>query len=155
MYEAIFHVCLNLLLGFVAVTSSTMTNGTSNSFQDAGLKYKEPETQAENSMEESLEAPAQNQNVKDYVQRENARSLADYKSNYYVTFHFLMMIFSVYLVMIFFDWKALNLDFDQWIELLSSSPSGFAVKTFNAFFIAAIYIWTLVAPMIFPDRTFS
>lgn len=155
MYEAIFYVFLNLFFGFLAVTSSTMTNGTSSSFQESGLKYKEPETLAESEIERSLDGPADDRNIKDYIQREYRRTITDYKTNYYVTFHFLMMIFSVYLVMIFFDWKTLNLDYDKWVELLSSSPSGFAVKTFNSFCIAGIYIWTLVAPAIYTDRTFD
>jgi hypothetical protein len=154
MYDAIFHIFLNLFFGFLAVTSSALTNGTSQTFQDSGLKYKEADS-SQNDLERSHNSEIDDQNIKKYLNREYRRSTIFYKTNYYVIFHFLMMMFSTYLVMIFFDWKTLNLDFDKWVELVSSNSSGFAVKTFNACSIAVVYIWTLLAPALFRDRTFD
>jgi Serine incorporator (Serinc) len=155
MYEAIFHVFINLFFGFLAVTSSSMTNGTSTSFQESGLKYKEPETGEESELERSINSVVDDRNIKDYLKREYRRSLIAYQTNYFLKFHFLMMIFSIYLVMIFFDWRKLNLDHDKWTELTSSNSSGFAVKTFNAGCIAFVYIWTLIAPMVYAEREFQ
>lgn len=78
-----------------------------------------------------------------------------YQSNYFVWFHFVMAAFAIYLVPVFFDWRDLNINVEKWSELLASSPSAFFIKTFSAFTIILLYIWTLIAPAFLPQREFE
>ena len=84
-----------------------------------------------------------------------AGTYEQYRSRSFVYFHLGMCLFALYLVMLFFDWKEVNVDVDMWRELTARSLSGFLIKTFNVVGLLCLYIWTLVAPAVLTDREFE
>ncbi len=81
--------------------------------------------------------------------------LVIYRSNTYIIFHFIMMVLSVYGVMLVTNWGNPNFDNPISFTISSPSPSSYWINVGVAWVTALLYIWTLVAPRLFPDREFA
>lgn len=96
--------------------------------------------------------------VKQEKQRENQakvyKRMKDYQTNSYINFHFVMILGSVYFAMILTNWSTPSFinriwqayqptDESRWINLIFSWLTG------------AFYAWSLVAPKLFPNRSFN
>lgn len=62
-----------------------------------------------------------------------------------------MCIAAIYLGMLVTNWSSVSLTTGN----LVSSDFGFWVRVAISWFVTLLYIWTLVAPKIFPDRDFT
>ncbi|KRX10953.1 hypothetical protein PPERSA_12077 [Pseudocohnilembus persalinus] len=82
------------------------------------------------------------------------KRLRDYQSNYYINFHLIMLFCSFYSAMLLTNWGAPNLNDMNWTQYKSSDTSRY-INLFCSYVSWGIYIWTLIAPKIFPDRDFS
>lgn len=140
--DSILHLMVNVGAGLLTVVCLSVDAKPSSEMTVAGLAVNPTDTQDAN------EVPIMGETPKDELP-------AVYLSNYYIWFHLVMAVFSVYLVMIFFDWRDLNLSVEKWSQLLSPSPSAFAIKTGASVLFVLLYVWTLVAPAFFPDRQFE
>ena len=154
--SATMHIFVNLLRGILAVVVVSIGHSSSENFVKAGLHYRQQSVMDDaRSLSVSNNQDADDENIKSFLQKEFRPSFVKYRSNYFVLFHAVMMAFAIYLVMIFFDWRRVNIDLDNWTDLVSANPSGFAIKTFNSLLLIVLYIWTLLAPAVFPDRDFE
>ncbi len=61
-----------------------------------------------------------------------------------------MFTMVIYLSMVLTDWGSGNLITNKY----SLNDNAYISKIFMACFTFAVYIWTLIAPRIFPDRNF-
>lgn len=66
-------------------------------------------------------------------------------------FHIIFCLASLYIAMLFTNW---NLDDTSEDFTIDRSRESAWIKIGSQWFIFALYIWTLVAPAIFPDREF-
>jgi hypothetical protein len=57
--------------------------------------------------------------------------------------------------MIFFDWKDLTNNFEDWSELSNENKSGFIIKTIISIVFILMFVWTLIAPAILKNRDFN
>jgi hypothetical protein len=146
--DSIFHVIINLIFAFVAITYASFSGNTSTSFQNTGLQYKEAEVEDQSELERSLNSVIDERNIKEYLTREYRPSFVSYNSNYYSTFHLIMIAFSVYLVMVFFDWKSADYEKGQLAKLRPDNVAAFFLKTFNSVCIVCVYLVTLAAAII-------
>ncbi|KAM7533834.1 hypothetical protein Aperf_G00000109611 [Anoplocephala perfoliata] len=69
----------------------------------------------------------------------------------YSMFHFLMFLATLFVMMSITNWYSP----DTRTGLLSANYASFWIKAISSWACASIYIWTLVAPSLFPDRDFS
>ncbi|VDD79367.1 unnamed protein product [Mesocestoides corti] len=69
----------------------------------------------------------------------------------YAMFHFMMSLATLFVMMSITDWYRP----DSQTSMLSANYGSFWVKGASSWVCVAIYIWTLVAPVMFPDRDFS
>ena len=69
----------------------------------------------------------------------------------YSMFHFLMVLATFFVMMSITNWFKP----DKRTSLLSANYASFWVKATSSWVCVSIYIWTLVAPTIFPDRDFT
>ena len=155
MYDATFHIIVNLFCGSLAMITTSASQKISQNFEDAGISYSRNVQRPNLSLSVSNNQAEDDTNIKSFLEKEFRPSFTKYKSNHFILFHGVMMAFSVYLVMLFFDWRKVNIDFDKWAILTTANPSGFFIKTFNSVIIILLYIWTLLAPSIFRDREFD
>lgn len=140
--DSLIHIGVNIGAGLLTVLCLSVDAQPSQQLATAGLAVNPTDGEAER------EVPIMGQ--------ETETSLpAVYQSSYYIWFHFVMAVFSVYLVMIFFDWRDLNLNVEKWSELLAPSPSAFYIKTVGSVLFLLLYIWTLVAPAFITERDFD
>jgi len=66
-------------------------------------------------------------------------------------FHFMFGLATLYVMMTLTNWFTPGTDLSTW----SSSQSAVWVKIVSAWICSALYLWTLVAPVMLPDREFS
>jgi hypothetical protein len=91
--------------------------------------------------------------VEEQTGTENA--LLVYRSCTYIIFHFIMVVLSVYGVMLLTNWG--DPDFDNAITFNIRKPSiaSYWINISVAWATALLYIWTLIAPRLFPDRVYA
>ncbi|XP_065663305.1 probable serine incorporator [Hydra vulgaris] len=70
----------------------------------------------------------------------------------YSFFHLMMMLATLYLMMTITNWYKPSVSN---LNKLSNSDAAFWVKISSSWVCFGIYLWTLCAPVIFPDRDFS
>jgi len=87
------------------------------------------------------------------VSRQDERAIDDFKPvpYNYSFFHLIFSLASLYVAMLLTAWGT---DDNESVEIGVSWTSVW-VKMGSQIFTALIYIWTLVAPILFPDRDFS
>jgi hypothetical protein len=140
--DSLLHIGINIGAGILTVLCLSVDAQPSQQMATAGLAVNPTDDEADK------DVPILGEDTKHVVP-------AVYQSNYYIWFHFVMAVFSVYLVMIFFDWRDLNLGVEKWSELLAPSPSAFYIKTFASFLFLLLYVWTLLAPAFISEREFD
>ena len=67
--------------------------------------------------------------------------------------HFYMCIASIYLAMLITNWNSYSPTTTT--TELRASNFGFWVRVVMSWLTALLYIWTLLAPRVFPDRDFT
>lgn len=77
--------------------------------------------------------------------------LRPYKSNQYVKFHLIMMFTSMYMSMMITNWGAPNIN-AKTRDIFNPSWLSYYMKLGSAWTCGLLYIWTLVAPGLFPER---
>ncbi len=146
-YSFFFHIFANLILGYITTLFVSISEKSANVVNQVNLNLVHRVAEDEGETDSQTQALQPEEKQKE--------GLLIYKTNHYIFFHLMMAMFSLYLVMIFFDWRELNMDFDNWISLQSTSTSGFWIKTVNSLIFVLIYVWTLVAPSILSEREFQ
>lgn len=154
LYDSAFHIIINLFLGYLGITHSSISNGVSKNLKEAKLLYTYNEREEISFTSRSLNETFDEENIRNRIKNEFSSSQIIYRGNEYVVFHGLMALFSLYLVVVFFDWRQLNLDFDSWTQLVATNLSGFTVKTIVSVIFLVLYVWTLIAPAIYTNRSF-
>lgn len=147
VYGFCFYLSINLLLGYITATFVSVSEKSSDIVRNANLIAVHRVHTDENNTSTISEEMG--------LKESETSTLPLYQTNNFILFHLMMVFLSIYLVMIFFDWKQLNLDFDSWKEITNNSSSGFWIKTLNSFLFLGIYIWTLVAPYFLSNREFN
>lgn len=153
IYNTLAHVLVNLTLGFCSVYYSSTAKHTSKNFREAHISYNHANNTTDASLSsrsliEELDVEA----IRDHIQKEFKTSTAVYKSNEFILFHGISSLFSIYLVMIFLDWRGLNPVNNQWVQLTAPNLASFLLKTFNSIMFLLLYVWTVIAPKIYRDR---
>ena len=147
IFDSVMHISVNVFFGILTVLCLSVDYESSDKITGAGLGYK------------STDDDENNEKAMPIQKEESENQITEvptvYQSNYYIWFHFIMAVFSIYLVMIFFDWRELNINMEHWGQLLAPSPSAFFIKTISNFLFVMIYVWTLVAPGILHNRDFT
>ncbi|XP_033492156.1 serine incorporator 2 [Epinephelus lanceolatus] len=69
----------------------------------------------------------------------------------YSFFHFSLLLASLYIMMTLTNWYKPNTDYDT----MQSTMPAVWVKICSSWLGLGIYLWTLVAPLVLPDRDFS
>ena len=117
VHHAAVHVLVNLGLGAFAAVVVSFERGGSRNFAQAGLHYaRQSRTGDVRSLSVSNNQDADDENIKSLLHEEFQPSFVKYHKNYYLIFHAVMMAFAVYLVMVFFDWRRVNINVDRWSD---------------------------------------
>lgn len=65
--------------------------------------------------------------------------------------HFYMCLASIYIAMLITNWTSANITTGE----LNSNDFGFWVRLILSWVTFLLYVWTLIAPRVFPDRDFT
>ncbi|VDM25837.1 unnamed protein product, partial [Hydatigera taeniaeformis] len=69
----------------------------------------------------------------------------------YAMFYFMMLLATLFVMMSITNWYQP----DKHTGLLSANYASFWVKAATSWACVALYVWTLVAPTLFPNRDFT
>lgn len=79
----------------------------------------------------------------------------EYENNSYIKFHGFMLLFSIYICAVFTNWGHAAISNDTWNYDGSNSDGPYYIKIIIGFFTFGLYLWTVVAPTLFPERDFE
>ena len=79
----------------------------------------------------------------------------EYENNSYIKFHGFMFLFSIYICAVFTNWGHASISNDTWNYEGNESDAPFYIKTAIGVFTFGLYLWTIVAPTLVPDREFD
>lgn len=83
------------------------------------------------------------------------KEFEEYENNSYIKFHGLMFLFSIYICAVFSNWGYAAITDKTYNYEGSDSSAPYYIKIFIAFFTFSLYLWTVIAPTVFPDRDFN
>lgn len=81
------------------------------------------------------------------------KDMEPYKNNIYIAFHGIMTISSIYVAMLLTNWGSPNIN-DTRLNKFQPSNTSFWLQVVASWIGVLVYIWTIVAQRIFPDRNF-
>lgn len=105
-------------------------------------KEKEKDTEAQPLSEPLKEEP-----------KKAGNDFSMYETNSFIYFHLYMAIMSIYLSMLLSNWGAV--DFDSKNDQVSTNWWATSIKLSSGIIALLFYIWTLIAPAVFPGRNFG
>jgi hypothetical protein len=146
---------------YVSVGSSESTSGQVNA---GGVNVPQavlaspPENEGEELRQRlDEEEPSPSKKRQQEQQRENRieSQLKLYEqSNSFIYFHIIMLFASCYIAMLLTNWGNPVIDGSNFTVFKASNQSMWS-KLGTSWVAMALYVWTLVAPRLFPDRDFS
>lgn len=78
----------------------------------------------------------------------------EYENNSYIKFHGFMVLFSIYICAVFTNWGHASINSSTWNYEGSHTDGPYYIKIAIGIFTFGLYLWTIVAPTLFPDRDF-
>lgn len=82
------------------------------------------------------------------------KKLRSYKTNNWIMFHLIMIVASFYICMLLTNWGDASF-VKSAIGAYSANESSFWIKIVLSWASCLLYIWTLIAPKILPNREFN
>jgi serine incorporator 1/3 len=70
----------------------------------------------------------------------------------YSFFHFIFLIASMYLAMLVTNWDTVEFSSDDYVWIVGRSLTAVWVKVVSSWVVLILYGWTVVAPLVMPDR---
>lgn len=137
----------------------SLSTKPSSAYQSANLPApaategdSELETKAE---QENKNAPQETNLIK---HDNTPEQYEEYENNSYLKFHCFMVLFSIYICAVFTNWGHATVSEDSsrnWNYQVRGDSSPYYIKVFIGIFTFGLYLWTIVAPTLFPDRNFD
>ena len=84
---------------------------------------------------------------------ENRRDDLDVSAAYYY-FHIFMIFMAIYYCMLLTNWSVIDANTSDF-KILAKSWTSFWVKLISVFATCFLYLWIMIAPVVFPDREFD
>jgi len=85
--------------------------------------------------------------------REENEHLKEYQHNEYIKFHIFMALYSTYISVYFSNWGNATIDGSHW-GTAETSYFPMYIKGLVYLTGAGLYLWTLLAPTIYPEKEF-
>ncbi|CAH8627692.1 Serine incorporator 3, variant 2 [Schistosoma haematobium] len=136
------HIAIGIIVLVFSVLYSTLRSSTKTSAGKFLISGTEDTTLAEQFSSADDDDGRDGQKVWD-----NEKNGVAY--NYFM-YHFMMLLATLYVMVMLTNWLKPQND----LKTLVSNSAGFWVRIVSSWVCLGIYVWTLVAPALFPDRIF-
>lgn len=100
-------------------------------------------------------AQQENQNTNLIKRDDTAEQYVEYENNSYLKFHGFMILFSVYICAVFSNWGHATINGSSYNFKGDNSNAPYYIKASTAVFTFGLYLWTVIAPALFPEREFN
>ena len=157
-YGMILQILGSVFFGFVCTMYWSLSSTPSQSFAQAGvpnLNHEEYQEKEEDFEEDRSEDNSQQSGKEVMLDRRGSSDpYVAYQDNSYIKFHAFMMLFAIYISPVFSNWGHANISDGHW-DYGDDSWAPKWIKFFITFGSLVLYLWTIIAPQIFPDRDFT
>ncbi|XP_077385474.1 serine incorporator 1 isoform X1 [Festucalex cinctus] len=133
---------VGLTLFVLCIIYSSLRSSSASQMSKLTIASKDSEILAEGGSQESIEGETGTRRVAD-----SEGELVEYS---YSFFHFMLFLASLYIMMTLTNWYSPNADY----TVTKKWPAVW-VKITSSWLCLALYIWTLVAPMVLTNRDFE
>jgi len=159
-------ICIIISLFYVSLSAQQNTSGkvelASNLMADAEDNEKDDDYEdEENGNRNRNRGEKKNKKMRSQQQQDDEEEerpvrgrLADYRTNTHINFHLIMLAAAFYISMLLSNWGNPYIDNKNVVVFAANSTASW-VKIGTAWFTQVLYIWTIIAPRLFPDRDFS
>lgn len=150
--EANWEMAIGIIIAAVSITFTTWSMGESSSKlfgQRGDGDEKEHFIDGKNKDENDMNLDGQQDEEEE---EELAPEVLEERKKAAYVFHLLMTLASMYACMLLTSWSTQNYEAEG--ERYQSNES-FWVKVTSQWFVLLLYVWTLTAPIMFPDRDFT
>lgn len=150
----IWQILGSCFFGFVCTAYWSFTSKPSKTFEQAkvpNLNHEELEEREED-FEEDEEKNRQNNEI--LIDKPEENQYLAYQDNSYIKFHGFMILFAIYLCPVFSNWGQANVSDGSW-DYGNDTAAPFWIKLGITFGSMILYLWTIIAPKIFPEREFN
>lgn len=154
----VLQIVFSLLFGFSCNIYWALSTQSSAAYQQAKIQapnVTEGDKEAEEKKEKENEENKGKEGQTNLIQRDDPNKFADYENNSYIKFHGFMVLFSIYICPVFTNWGHASISNNTWNYDNSTSAAPYYLKILVAVFTLLLYMWTIVAPKIFPEREFG
>eukprot|EP00052_Salpingoeca_macrocollata_P018875 m.155594 g.155594 ORF g.155594 m.155594 type:complete len:437 (-) comp20808_c2_seq2:84-1394(-) len=142
-------IVIGAILTFVAVIYSSLRTSSASQLGKLGMTDNKDAQSA--LLDKDEELGDDDDNVRGQRVIDNEKDGVVYNWSY---FHFVFMLASFYLMMVLTDWATVK-DGDNATIDVGRGYASVWVKVVSSWVTALLYSWTLVAPILLPDRDFS
>lgn len=140
---------IDLGLAFVSMSYSSFTSTTSQVLTDAHLSYMKAMESSSLDISRSLDEGLDEEKIKVGLRLEFQRSTFKYTSGYFTKFHSTALLFTTYLLCLFFEWGEIEVYREElWGGVLLGSPVAFYAKGFAGVVMVLFYLWVTILPRI-------
>lgn len=148
---SIIDICVGLFYLFLALAfTGFYVKNKSNQIRDDKIKIEiNPLTIESENSNQGSDKELMDRNIEDTQVNEEL----DLSPSYYY-FHLFMILMSVYYCMLLTNWNVIDAE-AQDFKLLGHSWTAFWVKFVASVITTILYIWVMIAPVLFPDREFD
>jgi energy-converting hydrogenase Eha subunit E len=156
---------INLVVGLVFIITSLIYVSIGSSEDNSGnvapagvnipqavlAEHKNEDDSKRERLNDEEAAGLQNQRGKEELKD---LSLKPYQSNSFIYFHIILLFASCYIAMLLTNWGAPVIDGAKFFDFQEGSRSMW-IKLATAWVTMGLYVWTIIAPTVCPDRDFS
>lgn len=147
----------SFFFGFACNVYWALNTSKSIAYEKANLPQlasSDGDEEIQKATEQENKESQSNQAATQLVKRDNSDEFLEYENDSYIKFHGFMILFSIYICAVFTNWGHAKISNDTWSYANNDSNAPYYIKVFVGFFTLLLYLWTIVAPTLFPDREF-
>eukprot|EP01097_Dermamoeba_algensis_P001212 TRINITY_DN1459_c0_g1_i2.p2 TRINITY_DN1459_c0_g1~~TRINITY_DN1459_c0_g1_i2.p2 ORF type:complete len:166 (-),score=44.51 TRINITY_DN1459_c0_g1_i2:134-631(-) len=146
-----FSIFMGAAITFIAVSYSTISAATSHETLLGGGGSKVTEALL---AEDKEKAKGPEQKVKDEEEESFEDDEKEGPVYNYTYFHVVFMLGAMYMSELISNWSVIKVDDNNNSVAVDSGMVSVWIKIATSWVVILLYIWTLFAPIVFPDREF-
>lgn len=114
------------------------------------------DTESGNQLKDKVGSDSEESAADDSESQESEEEESDVPTYNYSFFHFTFFLASLYLAMVLTNWLSVTFDSGQIDSVhVDKGMAAVWVKVISSWATVLVYVWTMLAPVIFPNREFA
>lgn len=138
------NLMINLFIAFLTIFFSAISSDTSQTLQISHLNYIKLQETSNLDLSRSLDDNIDLESITIGLHREFNNSIYSYETNYFIKYHFSILILLMYLTTLFIDWGKINVENGKIESIILGDKRTFYWKMFGNGVLIMLYFWIMV-----------